>query len=289
MTNNVIEYVDKKYFSLILLVFVSLCDFFWLFLKKFKYMICIKNTYEIEKMMEAGKRLAIIFQHLHHVVVAGATTLEIDQWIQNSLQEYNLKTTMKGYRGYGYVSCISINDEVVHGVPKKDKIIQENDLVKVDVCASFDGYCADMARPFFIGKASTVVQEFMDMTKKALEAGIFAARAGNHVSDISSAVGQVLLSCNYGIIRDFAGHGIGKNMHEDPDVFNYGKPKRGPILRPGMALAIEPMATLGKDAVWIEEDGWTVRTRDKSLAMHIEDTIIITENDPQVTTYNAIR
>lgn len=262
---------------------------FWLFLKKFRYMICIKNTYEIERMVEAGRRLATVFQQMQPVIVAGVSTLEIDQWIQRALGEYELKSAMKGYKGYAHVSCISINDEVVHGVPKKEKILQENDLVKVDVCASFDGYCADMARPFFIGKPSLVVREFIDMTKKALESGILAARVGNYVSDISYTIQQVLLSYNYGIIRDFAGHGIGKNMHEDPDVFNYGKPKRGAVLRAGMALAIEPMATLGKEAVLIEEDGWTVRTQDTSLAMHIEDTIIITENNPRVTTCNAIR
>jgi len=252
-------------------------------------MIHIKNAYAIEKMVEAGKRLSAIFSHLNTIINEGISTWEVDAWIENALHEHGLKTTMKGYHGYPHVSCISINDGVVHGIPRKDKIIQKHDLVKVDICASFDGFCADMARPFFIGTPPVVVQQFIDVTKKALDAGIFAARAGNHVSDISFAIQQVLLSHNYGIIRDFAGHGIGKNMHEDPDVFNYGKPKRGAVLSPGMAFAIEPMSTLGKEEVWIEDDKWTVRTQDGSLAMHIEDTIIVTEDDPLVATNNKIK
>jgi len=248
-------------------------------------MIFIKSTSEIQKMIETGKRLSSIFDELPMIIKSGSSTADINHWIERQLEQRKLCTTMRGYCGYKHVSCISVNDEVVHGVPSEKKIIKDGDLVKIDVCASFEGYCADMARPFFVGKSMTQqVHDFVSVAQKSLLAGIEKMVPNNRVSDVSAAIQDVVLKYDYGIVREFAGHGIGKNMHEDPDVCNYGKPGRGPVLKVGMAFAIEPMITLGDHTIVIDDDGWTARTADGSLAMHIEDTVIVGENSPIVTT-----
>jgi methionyl aminopeptidase len=247
-------------------------------------MIYIKDENSIQKMLQAGKLLSEIFLELPSRILPGVSTLEINNWIESQLLEKNLKTTMKGYHGYKHVSCISLNEEVVHGVPRSDRLIKENDVVKVDVCASWQGYCADMARPFVVGAITQEVQDMITAAKKALNAGIQAIIPGNKVSDISYEIQKVIDVHGYGIVREFAGHGIGASMHEDPDVCNYGKPGRGAILREGMAFAIEPMITRGSHEILIEKDGWTARTKDRKLAMHIEDTVIVQKDGPLVTT-----
>lgn len=248
-------------------------------------MIFIKDTFAIKKMVEVGKRLSAVFVELSDVVKAGCSTVYVDTWIEKRLESAKLQTEMKGYCGYKHVSCISINDEVVHGVPSVKKMIKDGDLVKVDVCASFEGYCADMARPFFVGTSMPIqMQKFVFVAKESLDVGIGQMVPNNHVSDISFAIQNVVLKNNYGIVREFSGHGIGENMHEDPNVSNYGNPGRGPILKIGMAFAIEPMITVGHPSIVIDKDGWTARTVDGSLAMHIEDTVVLGENGPIVTT-----
>lgn len=247
-------------------------------------MITLKNKTSISKMQEAGQRLVEIFEKLPEMLVPGKSTLDIDSWIASELIKRDLISKTKGYVGYRHVSCVSVNDEVVHGVPSADKIIKTGDLVKVDVCASFKGYCADMARSFVVGGADTQLQRLIDITQQALDNGIKKARAGNHLSDISAAIQQTIEQNGLGVVRDFAGHGIGKSMHEDPEVLNYGKPGTGPILRAGMAFALEPMITMGNYEVYIAKDGWTVRTTDKSWASHVEDTIVVTEGEPKILT-----
>jgi len=190
----------------------------------------------------------------------------------------------KGYMGYKHASCISLNDEVVHGVPSSKRLLKDGDLVKVDVCASLDGYCADMARMFVVGKPSQQVSHFINVARQALDKGIAQAKAGNRLSDISAAIQAEVEKHGFSVVRDFAGHGIGKTMHEDPEVLNFGKPGKGPLLRPGMTLAIEPMITMGTYDVYVTDDGWTVKTMDKSLAAHVEDTVAITQNEPLVLT-----
>jgi methionyl aminopeptidase len=250
-------------------------------------MIIIKDKSSIKKMEEAGKLLAGIFDDIVPFVHETMSTLQLDSWIEEQLRLKGLESKTKGYHGYRHVSCISVNDEVVHGIPAAHKILRVNDLVKIDICASWNGYCADMARVFFVGKVSAEVKKLAAVAKSALDKGIEKARPGNRLSDISAAIQQEVEQHGYGVVRDFAGHGIGKHMHEDPEVLNYGKPGQGPVLRPGMALAIEPMITMGKYAVYVTEDGWTVKTQDKSLAAHVEDTIVITENNPKILTrYN---
>ncbi len=247
-------------------------------------MITIKNKASIAKMERAGLALQEVFQALTPFIKPGVSTLALDSEIARLLQEKKFISKMNGYKGYNHVSCISLNDEVVHGVPDARKILREGDLVKVDVCASLDGYCADMARAYFVGKPSTVALKLVAVAESSLKKGIEKARAGNRLSDISAAIQDEVEKNGFGVVRDFAGHGIGKQMHEDPEILNYGKPGKGPLLQPGMAFALEPMITQGNYKVYVTDDGWTVKTADKSLAAHVEDTIVITSGDPKVLT-----
>lgn len=246
-------------------------------------MITIKNKLSLEKMEKAGSLLAAMLDEVPTIIRVGMKTSELDAWISDRLRAAGLISMAKGYHGYKHVSCISVNDEVVHGVPG-DRIFIEGDLVKVDVCASWKGYCADMARCFFVGAASDKAKKLASVAMAALDKGIAAAVPGNHLSDISAAIQHEVESNGFGVVRIFAGHGIGKKMHEDPEVLNYGKPGRGPILRSGMTLAIEPMITFGNYEVYIDRDGWTAKTKDHSLAAHVEDTIAITQGSPRILT-----
>ena len=247
-------------------------------------MITIKNKLSIQKMRSAGKALAELLDEIADIVIPGVTTLELDFWIEANLKKRGLVSQSKGYKGYQHVSCISINDEVVHGVPRNDKIVKKGDLVKVDICASWKGYCADAARCFIVDESSQEIQHLIDVAQQALDKGIEKAQSGNRLSDISATIQAEVEKHGYGVVRDFAGHGIGKSMHEEPEILNYGKPGTGPILRPGMTFAIEPMITMGKYDVYVSSDGWTVKTKDKSLSVHVEDTILITEQGPQILT-----
>ncbi len=248
-------------------------------------MITIKNRASIAKMEEAGAILSNLFVELQPLVQAGVTTANIDRWLEEQIKQRGLVSRMKGYMGYRHVSCISVNNEVVHGVPS-DRVLHKGDMLTVDVCVSFKGYCADMARVFFIGTVPEHVKKFVEVAEQSLFAGIAACVPGNRLGDVSAAIQAIIENAGFGIVRDFAGHGIGKQMHEDPEVLNYGLSGQGPILREGMAFAIEPMITMGKDAVYIAEDDWTVCTEDGSLAAHVEDTIVITSNGPKNITRN---
>lgn len=248
-------------------------------------MITIKNKLAIQKMEHAGALLSEMFSVLPEIIKSGATTADLDEWIEHRLKAQGLVSEMKGYHGYRHVSCISMNDEVVHGVPSKTKILKSGDLVKVDVCASWQGYCADMARSYFVDKAADSRSERLVLVaQNALDAGIAMARPGNRLGDISAAIQTVVEAAGYGVVRDFAGHGIGKSMHEDPEVLNYGKPGKGPLLQAGMAFALEPMITMQSYKVEVLNDGWTVRTVDRSLAVHVEDTVIILPDGPKIIT-----
>ena len=248
-------------------------------------MITIKNKVSLSKMEEAGRILSHIFETITPAIRPGVSTLDIDSLIAVELQKNGLVSKSKGYMGYRHVSCISVNEVVVHGVPNAHDVLKDGDLVKVDVCASYKGYCADMARSFFVGSAaSEKAKKLVEVAQRALDKGIAQARPGNRLSDISAAIQKEVEAHGFGVVRDFAGHGIGKNMHEEPEILNYGKPGTGPVLRAGMTFALEPMITMGKYDVYITEDGWTVKTEDNSLAAHVEDTIVITEGERKVLT-----
>ncbi|MDP3889455.1 MAG: type I methionyl aminopeptidase [bacterium] len=248
-------------------------------------MISVKNSSSIRKMHKAGQLLFDIFEKLSHQIRPGVTTLELDSWIAQQLKDKKLISKTKGYRGYQHVSCISINDEVVHGVPKKTNTLKNGDLVKVDICASWQDYCADAARTFLVGEdVSDKKKQLAAVAQQALDKGIEQARQGNHLTDISAAIQQEVERHGFSVIRDFAGHGIGKQMHEEPEILNYGQAGQGPVLRAGMTLALEPMITMGRYDVYIAEDGWTVKTIDNSVAAHVEDTIVVTESGPKILT-----
>lgn len=247
-------------------------------------MIQIKNKLSVQKMSTAGKLLSEVLDAIESKVVAGVSTLEIDAEIEALLRQRGLVSKTKGYKGYQHSCCVSVNDEVVHGVPSEQKKLQNGDLVKVDVCASFNGYCADMARCFFVGEPHIEIKKMVEAAQSALDKGIEQAKPGNRLGDISAAIQREVERHGFGVVRDFAGHGIGKQMHEDPEVLNYGKAGTGIVLRPGMALAIEPMITFGNYKVYVDKDGWTVKTVDKSFAAHVEDTVVITQHGPQILT-----
>jgi len=247
-------------------------------------MIQIKNKSSIAKMEKAGKLISEIFNEISDIIKPEVSTAQINTAIAQKLKKKGLVSRCKGYAGYDYESCISINDEVIHGLPSEEKKLKNGDLVKIDICASWKNYCADMARMFIVGSVSNRAQELIDVAQSALDIGISKAKSGNHLSDISAAIQQEVERHGFSVIRDFAGHGIGKKLHEDPEVPNFGEPGKGPLLRPGMALAIEPMIAEGDYSVYITDDGWTVKTVDNGLSAHIEDTVIITENEPKIIT-----
>jgi methionyl aminopeptidase len=247
-------------------------------------MIHIKNKLSIQKMAHAGSLLSEILSAVEQEVRPGVSTAAIDLWIEQQLQQKGLISSVKGYMGYQHVSCISLNDEVVHGIPRSDRFLQLGDLVKIDVCASWNGYCADMARSFFVGQPSEQAKKLVEVAQQALKAGIAKACVGNKLSDISAAIQEEVEKHGFGVVRDFAGHGIGMRMHEEPEILNYGKAGKGPLLREGMTFAIEPMITAGKYPVYVTQDGWTVKTVDHSLAAHVEDTIAITNAGPVILT-----
>ncbi len=249
-------------------------------------MIARKNRYAIDLMREAGKRLAQVFEKIQVKQLAGMTTKQLDQFLEQELKQAGLHSECRGYGHppFPAVSCISVNDVIVHGIPGSE-LLKEGDLLTVDICASYNGYCADMARTYFVGNPpSEKAKKLVDAAQTALDAGIDKARVGNRLTDISHAIQQVVESHGFGVVRDFAGHGIGKKMHEDPEILNYGKPGRGPLLEEGMAFALEPMITLGGYAVKMDADKWTARTADRSLAAHVEDTVIVTAQGPEITT-----
>lgn len=247
-------------------------------------MILKKDQHAFSCMREAGKRLSGIFKEIPLQLKPGISTLAVNAWIEDQLARYELVSQSKGYKSYQHVSCISVNDEIVHGIPSATKILSEGDLVKVDVCAAWHGYCADMARCFFIGSSSEKAQHLVQVAYNALDKGIAQVIIGQRLTNISAAIQEEVEAHGYGVVRIFAGHGIGQQMHEEPEILNYGKAGRGPVIQPGMAFAIEPMITAGNYAVRLSSDGWTAKTADKSLAAHVEDTVIVTEHGSEIIT-----
>ena len=243
-------------------------------------MISLKSKQEIEIMREASKRLKIVFQELKKSIKAGMTTLEIDQKVERLIEAQKAKPAFKGYRGYPACVCTSINEEVVHGIPSKRKL-KDGDLLSVDIGLVFQGYVSDSARTWAIGRASEEALELMEVTRNALYIGMDQMKADNRMGDLSYAIQNYVETQGFSVVRDFVGHGIGREMHEDPQVPNFGKPGRGPKLEVGMVLALEPMVAAGSWEVDILEDAWTVVTRDRQLAAHYEDTIALTEHGPE--------
>jgi methionyl aminopeptidase len=246
--------------------------------------IYYKSAREIGLMRQAGHILAGVVDMLHETVRPGLSTADIDEEVEEFIRRHGAIPAFKGYRGFPATACISINEEVVHGIPSAHRRVKEGDIVGLDLGCIVDGYYADCAFTLAVGEVPANVQKLLDVTRESLDLAIEQCRPGRRLSDISHAVQSHVERHGFGVVRAFVGHGIGRALHEEPQVPNFGEPGRGPQLRPGMVLAIEPMVTMGSWEVKVLEDGWTAVTRDGSLAAHFEHTVAITDGEPEVLT-----
>ncbi len=235
-------------------------------------------------MREAGRVAAKILAELKDIIKPGISTMEIDSFVEKTVKANNMIAAEKGYYGYPASACVSVNEEVVHGIPSKKKILREGDIVSVDLVVESKGYMADAARTYPVGKISKEAERLIETAEKAFFNGIAFAKEGCRLSDISNAVQRTVEQEGFGVIRDFVGHGIGSKMHEEPQIPNYGKPGRGPRLQQGMTLAIEPMITQGSYEIDVLSDDWTAVTVDGKLAAHYENTVVITDGEPELLT-----
>ena len=246
--------------------------------------VTIKTAREIELMREAGRLLEIVHNQLGEFIKPGITTLDIDRLGEKLIRNLGCTPNFLHYNGYPASICVSVNDEVVHGIPNKRRVLQEGDIVSLDAGLIYKGYHSDAARTYAVGSVSKEAQQLIDVTRQSFFEGIKFARAGNHLNDISTAIAAYAEKFGYGVVRDLVGHGIGTHLHEDPQIPNFKQRRKGMKLRPGMTLAIEPMVNEGSyDVVWLDDD-WTVVTEDGSLAAHYENTIVITEDGCEILT-----
>lgn len=246
--------------------------------------VTIKSQKEIELMRHAGKLLGQTLKQLEDAIRPGMSTWELNKIGEEIIKGYGCIPSFLNYNGYPASICISLNDEVVHGIPRKDFIIQEGDIVSMDAGLIYQGYHADAARTVGVGEISDNAAKLIEVTKQSFFEGIKYAKQGNHLFDISRAIGDYAESFGYGVVRDLVGHGIGKNLHEDPQIPNYRQRRRGLKLQAGMTLAIEPMINEGASDVCWAEDDWTVLTEDCSLSAHYENTVLITDGEPEILT-----
>ena len=235
-------------------------------------------------MKKAGELVAKVFDTVAPHIKPGVSTYEINRLAEQVIYEGGGTCPCKGYYDYPAGTCVSVNETLIHGIPSKKIILREGDLVSLDVVANLHGYCADATRTYLVGTCKDSVKEILDVCQKAFYEGIKEAKPGNHVGDISAAIQHYVESHGYNVARDFTGHGIGKSMHEDPSVPNYGIAGTGPLLQKGMTIAVEPMILAGKKETRILGDGWTVKSKDGKLTCHYENTIVITEEGCEIIT-----
>jgi methionyl aminopeptidase len=247
-------------------------------------MITLKSKREIALMREAGRIVALAHQLAKENIKPGLSTSALDAMIEKVIRENGATPSFKHYNGFPASACISINEEVVHGIPKKSRILKEGDIVSVDIGANYKGYHGDSAWTYACGEISEDAKRLLEGTKESLFKGLAFAKAKNHLSDISHAVQTYAESLGFSVVREFVGHGVGRHLHEDPQIPNFGLPHRGPKLKSGMTLAVEPMINLGNKEVKVLSDGWTTITRDKSLSAHFEHTILITDDGYEILT-----
>ena len=254
-------------------------------------MITIKSNKEIELMKEAGHIVALTQKAMEEAIRPGISTYELDILAEEVMKKYGAKSAEKGYPSgvegvpdFPANTCISLNDVVIHGIPSKRQILKEGDIVSIDLVTLKNGFNADMARTYIVGKGTKEAEKLVTVTKQAFYEGLKFAKKEFRVGDISHAIGEYVKSQGFNVVREFQGHGIGKEMHEDPGVPNYGKAGRGPRLEPGMTICIEPMVIAGQPDIWELEDGWTIATQDGSMAAHYENTVLITEKEPKILT-----
>lgn len=246
--------------------------------------VTIKSAREIELMRESCRLLARVHQEMEYAIKPGLTTRDIDVLGDTLIRKLGCIPNFKNYNGYPASVCVSVNDEVVHGIPTEKRVLQEGDIVSLDAGLIYKGYHSDAARTHGVGKISAEAQKLIDVTRQSFFEGIKKAKSGNHLHDISNAIDAYIKPYGYGIVRDLVGHGIGTALHEDPQIPNFRQMRRGIRLQAGMTLAIEPMVNMGRaDVVWLK-DNWTVVTQDGSLSAHYENTVLITDGEPEILT-----
>jgi methionyl aminopeptidase len=246
-------------------------------------MITIKSDEEIKIMREAGRITGQVLKMLADAAKPGVTEKELDKIVRREYAKRGVAPTFLGYHGYPATVCVSVNEKLVHGIPS-DRALQPGDIVSIDLGATYKGFVGDTAVTVGVGEITEEAQRLIDVTRESLWRGILAARAGVRLGVVSNAIGEYIESQGFGIVREYVGHGVGREMHEEPQVPNYGPPDRGPILRKGMVLALEPMVTVGDWRTKKHSDGWTVSTADGSLCAHFEHTIAITDDEARVLT-----
>lgn len=248
-------------------------------------MIALKSQREIELMKQAGHIVATVHETIRQALKPGMSTYDVDQIALKVIKEHDAIPTFKGYNGFKGNVCVSVNDTLIHGIPSKQEIIQEGDIVTVDVGATYKGYVGDAARTFFVGKVADNARRLVETCEASFWYAVDNfAKPGEHLSNISHAIQTYVEEKGYTLTAEYTGHGVGRNLHEDPPIPNVGQPNQGPILKPGMTLAIEPMVNEGSADLIVQKDGWTVKTKDGELASHYENTIVITEQGYEVLT-----
>lgn len=254
-------------------------------------MVTIKSQKEIEKMKEACKITAFVYQEIEKYIKPGITTADLDRFAEKIIRSKGGIPAQKGYPSgekgvpdFPGTLCVSINDEVIHGIPSSRRIIQDGDIVSIDLVVYKNGFHGDAARTYIVGNSTKEKQRLVDITKQAFFEGISKAVKGNRIGDISHTIGEFVEKHGYCVVKEFQGHGIGEEMHEDPGIPNYGKAGRGLRIQPGMTLAVEPMVIAGKPDICVLDDGWTIVTEDGSMSAHYENTILITEKEPEILT-----
>jgi methionyl aminopeptidase len=247
-------------------------------------MIVIKNQHEIDLMIKAGEVTAQILKELPSVIKPGMSTKELDKWIEDFILRNDMKPAFKGYGGFPATACISVNEELIHGIPSKKKILKEGDIVSVDLGTIYKDYYSDAARTYPVGKVSDECEKLIRVAEESFFEGLKFCRKGNRLGDVSHAIQACVEAAGFSVIRDYTGHGVGRDLHEDPPVPNYGKAGHGPKLVPGMTLAIEPMIAAGDWDVDVLDNDWTVVMSDGSMGAHYENSVVITEGDPILLT-----
>ena len=246
-------------------------------------MIIIKTEEEIQKMKKAGEILADVHREIAKIIRPGISTMDIDRFVEDYLAERGATAAQKGYHGYKYATCASVNDEICHGFPREE-LLNNGDIVTIDMVVDLDGWLADSAWSYAVGDITEEASKLLDVTKKSLYIGIENAVIGNRIGDISNAIQKFVEANGFSVVRDFVGHGIGKSMHEDPQVPHYGNPGRGVRLTEGMVITIEPMINVGTFRLKIDDNQWTARTLDGKLSAQYEHTIAITKDGPLIIT-----
>ena len=245
--------------------------------------ISLKTEKEVDILREAGQILAGVFHEVKRSLKSGITTKAIDDTVEKLIKDQNVIPAFKGYRGFPGCACISVNQEVVHGVPS-DRVVKEGDIISIDIGIIYKDFYSDTAVTFAVGNINAKLQKLLKVTEDSLLAGINQAQVGNRLSDISHAIQRYVELNNFSVVRDFVGHGIGRNLHEDPEIPNFGPPNKGPVLKSGMVFAIEPMVNIGTWQTKVLDDGWTVVTKDGKHSAHFEHSVAITEKGPEILT-----